>query len=85
MLTSKFFTLSERRTSNGRIDCVIETPHYIYIMEFKLNGSAKEAMQQIKDKDYAAPYRAKGKQIICLGINFSSEKGTVDEYEILSE
>lgn len=85
MLTSKFFTLSERRTSNGRIDCVIETPHYIYIMEFKLNGSAKEAMQQIKDKDYAAPYRAKDKQIICLGINFSSEKGTVDEYEILSE
>ncbi len=81
MLTSKFYTIAERHTSNGRIDCVISTPQYIYIMEFKLNGSAKEAIQQIEDKDYVAPYRASGKQIICLGINFSSETGTINEYE----
>lgn len=82
MLTSKFFVLAERRTSNGRIDCVIETPKFVYIMEFKHNGSAEAALQQIKDKNYAAPYMASGKKIICLGINFSSATGTIDKYEI---
>lgn len=80
MLASPYSTVAERRTSRGRIDCVIETPKYVYVIEFKRDGSAEAAMQQIKDKDYAAPYRSSGKTIICLGINFSSETGTIDGY-----
>lgn len=82
MLISNFIVLAEKHFSNGRIDCVIETPLYIYIIEFKLNSSVKEALRQIQDKDYAAPYMAKDKKIVCLGINFSSETGTIEGYEV---
>ena len=52
--------------------------------EFKLNGSAQEALEQIKDKGYAKPYAADSRKIIALGINFSSEKGTIDEFMVQS-
>ena len=63
MLISNFIVLAEKHFSNGRIDCVIETPLYIYIIEFKLNSSVKEALRQIQDKDYATPYMAKDKKM----------------------
>ena len=46
------------------------------------NGSVKEALRQIQDKDYAAPYMAKDKKIVCLGVNFSSETGTIEGYGV---
>lgn len=73
-------TCAEKETSEGRIDCVVECPDYIYIIEFKLNGSAQAALQQIKEKGYAKPYAADSRKIIALGINFSSEKGTIDGF-----
>ncbi len=82
MLISNFIVLAEKHFSNGRIDCVIETSLYIYIIEFKLNSSVKEALRQIQDKGYVAPYMAKGKKIVCLGVNFSSETGTIEGYEV---
>ena len=48
----------------------------------KLNGSAQEALDQIKDKGYAKPYAADSRKVIALGINFSSEKGTIDEFKV---
>ena len=79
-------SVAEKETSEGRIDCVVECPKYVYILEFKLNGSADTALQQIKDKGYAAPYAADNRTIIAIGINFSSDKGTVDGFkpEVLS-
>ena len=73
--------VAEKETSEGRIDCVVECPKYVYILEFKLNGSADAALQQIKDKDYAAPYSADQRTVIGIGINFSSEKGTIDGFK----
>ena len=73
--------VAEKETSEGRIDCVVECPKYVYILEFKLNGSADAALQQIKDKDYAAPYAADERTVIGIGINFSSEKGTIDGFK----
>ena len=77
-----YSTVAEKETSEGRIDCVVECPQYVYIIEFKLNGSAQEALDQIKDKGYAKPYAADNRKIIALGINFSSEKGTIDEFMV---
>ena len=48
-----YSTCAEKETSEGRIDCVVECPQYVYIMEFKLNGSAEEAVRQIKEKALA--------------------------------
>ena len=53
---------------------------YVYIMEFKLDGSAEEALRQIERKGYAKPYAADARQVIAMGINFSSEKGTIDGF-----
>ena len=76
-----YSTVAEKETSEGRIDCVVECPKYVYVLEFKLNGSADAALQQIKDKGYAAPYAADNRTIIAIGINFSSDKGTIDGFK----
>ena len=74
-------TYVEKETSEGRIDCIVECPEHVYIFEFKLNGSAEMAMKQINDRDYAAPYAADRRTVHKVGVNFSSEKGTVDEWK----
>ena len=72
--------VAEKETSEGRIDCVRECPDYVYIIAFKLNGSAEAALNQIDKKGYAKPYAADSRKVIVLGINFSSEKGTIDGF-----
>ena len=72
--------VAEKETSEGRIDCVVECPDYVYIIAFKLNGSAEAALNQIDEKGYAKPYAADSRKVIVLGINFSSEKGTIDGF-----
>ena len=75
-----YSTVAEKETSEGRIDCVVECPGYVYIIEFKLNGSAEAALKQIEDKGYAKPYVTDSRKLIAIGINFSSEKGTIDGF-----
>ena len=68
-----FYTQAEYRTSNGRIDMVVKTDRYIYVMEFKLNGTAEEAIRQINEKGYAAPFASDGRTLYKIGVNFSNE------------
>lgn len=49
-----FYAQVERATARGRVDVTLQTPDYIYVMGLKLDASAREAMQQIEDKAYAA-------------------------------
>lgn len=63
---------AEYHTSDGRIDLLLQTPEFIYIIEFKRDSDAEAAIAQIKAKDYAAPFRNEGKRIIFLGIDFST-------------
>ena len=70
----------EYHTSNGRVDLVLKARQYIYVMEFKLDGTAEEAIRQINEKGYAAPFKADGRKIIKLGINFSRETKTIDKW-----
>ena len=64
---------AERRTSNGRIDLFIKTEKFIYIIEIKLDGTTDEALKQIEEKVYAAPFAADTRQIIKIGVNFDKE------------
>lgn len=73
--------LNEQTQAKGRVDCILEFKDYVYIFEFKLNGSASEALKQIEEKQYARPYLADSRAIICIGVNFSSETMTVEEWE----
>ena len=75
-----FHVQVERATSDGRTDFMVFTKDYIYIMEFKLDQSAQIALQQIKDKKYAEPYALDSRKKILIGVNFSKEKRTIDEW-----
>lgn len=70
----------ERATNIGRIDMVVEVDDCIYIFEFKLNGSAKAALQQIHEMHYYQPYLNLGKKILLVGINFSSKERNIADY-----
>ena len=79
-LMSVYTVLTEKEQSEGRVDCIVETTKYVYIFEFKLDGTAAEALQQIDTKGYARPYEADTRQVYKIGVNFSSETGTVAEW-----
>jgi hypothetical protein len=72
----------EIRTATGRIDMVLMTDTHIYVMEFKLDKSAKEALTQIDTKDYLVPYTMDDRKKVKAGINFSSESRTLDDWII---
>ena len=72
-------TQGEVETNDGRIDLVAKTPNDIYIIEFKLDKLASEAMAQIKGNEYAGKYALSGKRITLIGISFSSEKRAIVE------
>jgi len=63
------------------VDCIIELKDYVYIFEFKLDGSADEALRQIEEKNYAKPYLTDKRKVICIGVNFSSRTRTVEEWK----
>ena len=81
-LISCYTVYTEKQLSEGRADCIIETPKYVFIFEFKLDGTAAEALQQIKDKGYATAYAADPRPLYCVGASFSSKTGTVEEWEV---
>ena len=80
-LTSTFVTYTEKVQSHGRVDCIIETEKFVYIFEFKLDGTADEALQQIEDKGYAREYATDSRRIFKIGASFSSETGTVEDWK----
>lgn len=80
-LMSVYTVLAEQEQSEGRVDCIVETPGYVYIFEFKLDGTASEALQQIDDRGYARPYESDGRQVYKVGVSFSSKTGTIEEWE----
>jgi hypothetical protein len=83
-MVSVYTVYVEKVQSQGRVDCVVETPQYIYIFEFKLDGTAAEALQQIEDKGYAREYAADPRQLYKIGVGFSSETGTVSDWKYVS-
>ena len=74
------FTQAEVKSAKGRADAIVKTPKYIYVFEFKLNGTAEEALQQIEDKGYLIPYQADGREVIKLGVEFSAEERNISRW-----
>ena len=72
----------EMQTYKGRIDCVIETERFVYIFEFKRDGSADEALKQIEEQDYAAPYAADPRTLYRIGVNFDSDTRMPEEWKV---
>ena len=79
------FVQTEVHCSTGRSDCVVTTADGIYIFEFKLssNGSAEDALAQIKEKNYAAQYKTDRKKIVLIGAEFNEQARTIKEWKIV--
>ena len=76
------YVQAEYRTSNGRIDILIGTTDYVYIIELKFNATAQEAIEQIENKDYALPFATDGRQIIKIGANVDKKTRNIKEWII---
>ena len=77
-----FYTQVEYHTSKGRIDLVLQTDKFIYVMEFKLDGTAEEALQQIHDKHYALPFASDERKLFKIGVNFSAETRNIEKWVV---
>lgn len=74
------YVKAEYHTSQGRIDLALQTDKYIYVMEFKLEGSAEEALRQIEEKQYVLPFASDKRQVFQIGINFSSQTRNIEKW-----
>ena len=81
---------SEQQVIGGRVDVTLQTSDTVYIFELKMDGGkewqdvAKIALEQIEKKAYPARYSQSGKKIYKIAIVFSTDKGGVAGYEVLS-
>ena len=74
---------TEIHMAAGRADCVVKTPDYIYVFEFKLDKPVEDAMAQIEDKGYAIPYQADSRKLYKVGVVFSTEKRNITDWKIV--
>ena len=79
-LVTEYCVRTEERSAAGRCDAMIETDDTIYLFEFKLAGTAEEALKQIDDKGYAIPYEAGDKKVVKVGVNFDKTKRTIERW-----
>ncbi|MGP1432503.1 MAG: ATP-binding protein [Treponema sp.] len=77
------FVQTEVHCSTGRADCIVTTADSIYIFEFKLsgNGSAEEALNQIKENSYAERYKVDSKKIVLIGSSFDEQTRTIRDWK----
>ena len=76
------YTDVEYRTSDGRVDLVLKTQDRIFIMEFKRDASAGEALAQIEEKQYDLPFAQDPRKIVKVGVNFSSSTRNIDKWMV---
>ena len=74
---------TERTTSNGRIDILIKTKDYVYIIEIKTDSTPDEALAQIEEKGYARPFADDRRRIFRVGVNFSTANRRIDGWKII--
>ncbi len=77
------YARTEVHSAKGRADCILEADDYVYVFEFKRDVSAAEALKQIEEQGYAAPYSADKRKLFKIGVNFSSTERNITEWEVL--
>lgn len=78
-----FYVETERHTSDGSMDMVVQTKDYIYIFEFKLDQSVAKALEQIEEKQYAAPFAQDIRKLYKIGVNFSSAIRKIEAWQVV--
>ena len=81
-MISCFTVYIEKEQSEGRVDCIVETQKYVYILEFKRDSSALYALDQIEKTGYAREYAADDRTVYKICCNFSPKTGTIDGWKV---
>ncbi len=76
------YVRTQVKVAGGRTDMVVYMPDTTYILELKVNGTAQEALEQIKQKHYDLPYHTEGNSIVMAGIRFNGDTRTIDDWMI---
>ena len=79
------YVQAERSTSNGRIDLLLQTKDYIYIVEIKVDSSADVALQQIEEKGYAKPFVNDTRKLFRIGVSFSTANRRIEEWKVVDK
>ena len=77
-----FTVRTEVHSAKGRCDMQILASGYVYVFEFKIDGTAEEAIEQIREKGYAVPFESDPRTVFLIGANFSTEIRTLDGWII---
>jgi hypothetical protein len=74
------YARAEVHSAKGRADAVVETEDAVYVFEFKLNGTAEDALAQIDEKGYATPYEAGGRRVVKIGAAFDKDARNIGRW-----
>ena len=77
-----FYARTQVKCAQGRIDVVLQMPDATYVFELKVNGTAKEALDQINGRNYALPYETEGRKVVKIGVQFDRDTMTVGDYVV---
>ena len=75
----------EKMIATGRIDMVVGTTNFVYVLELKLsnNGGIDAATEQIRAKQYAEPFKADRRKVVALAIELDDKgKGLINWKEV---
>ena len=76
------YVVTEQQTYQGRIDCKVETDHFIYLFEYKLDKTAEEALKQIDTKDYKLSFVADKRKLFKIGVSFDSKERKLADWKV---
>ena len=76
------YSKCEVASSKGRADCILEADNFIYIFEFKIDKTAKEAVAQINEKVYALPYKVDARKLFKIGVGFDSKERSLADWVV---
>lgn len=79
-----YYTQTEVKSAVGRADAVCRTKDRTYVFEFKVDGSAEDALKQIDEKGYMIPYKKEGR-CVKVGVNISSVTRTLESWKVAEE
>lgn len=77
-----FYVRTQVKCAGGRTDMVVWMPDAVYVFELKVNGTAKEALEQIDEKGYAIPYQTENKRVVKVGVKFNADTRTIEDWQI---
>ena len=78
------YARAQIKCAGGRVDMVVWMPETVYVFELKVGDTAKSALQQINDKNYAIPYQTDGRRVVKVGVSMNAETRTVEEWVVES-